>query len=320
MDKVSVSLLIITLNEERNIARCIKSALWADDIVVLDSGSTDRTVQIAQSMGARVFNEDWRGYGPQKQRAVELANYDWVLSLDADEELSPSLSREIQELFSSNKIKDFDGYTMARKTFHLGRWIMHGGWYPDFQLRLFDKKKCSWSPDILHEFVICEHSLKLKNDLHHYAFGSLFEQVRINNVYSSLGMQKLLDKNKNFSLYYLMFKPWVKFIECYFFKLGFRDGIAGFIIAVGAAYSQFLRYAKLWESKYVLAKSEAKLGFKSGVLQDKAREIQIVKSNEIPREYSTTSSSDTRKDIYAELTEEKSNKKKSNLEAKTAVY
>lgn len=248
MDKLSLSLLIITLNEESNIARCIRSASWANDIVVLDSGSTDRTCEIARALGARVYQEEWRGFGPQKRRAVELAKNDWILSLDADEELSPALSREIQALYKTGFTAD--GYSMARKTFHLGRWIVHGGWYPDRQLRLFNKQKCHWSEDILHEFVIGKNIKTLNNDLNHHAFGSLFEQVQTNNKYSTLAVTKLQEQGRGhiFSMYKLLVKPFVKFIECYFVKFGFMDGMPGFIIAVGAAYSQFLRFAKLWES------------------------------------------------------------------------
>lgn len=247
MEKLPVALVVITMNEEESIAKCINSVPWVSDIVVVDSGSEDKTVEIAKSLGARVFVEEWRGFGPQKHRAVELAQFEWVLCLDADEALSKELS---QELFNLVKYKRFtnDSFAIPRKTFHMGRWILHGGWYPDYQVRFFKKTKSQWSNDSLHEHVEGAPFGFLTNALEHQAFDDLYDQVRTNNKYSSLGARSLSQKKTNFHITQIIIKPFVKFIECYLIKKGYKDGIPGYIIAVGAAYSAFLKYAKLWES------------------------------------------------------------------------
>jgi glycosyltransferase involved in cell wall biosynthesis len=251
--KIPVSLVIITLNEESNIERCILSAPFVDDVVVVDSGSIDRTVEIAEKCGARVIQEKWRGYGPQKAFATALAKNSWILSMDADEALSPTLAEEIVKKFS--QFDPYGGYLVPRKSYHLGRWIGHGGWYPDYQLRLFNKENSNWNPALLHEKVQVRREFKMENDLLHWVFDDLSDQVLTNDRYSTLGAQQWADSGKKFSLFKLLSKPPTKFIESYFFKAGFRDGLAGFMIAVSAAYSVFLKFAKLWEIERVKNKT-----------------------------------------------------------------
>lgn len=243
--KLPISLVVVTLNEESNIERCLQSVPFASDTVVVDSFSTDRTREIAQNLGANVIQEAWRGYGAQKAFAVTHAKNDWILSLDADEALSPELQREITERFAT--LNPQVGYELPRRSFHLGRWIHHGGWYPDAQIRLFHRQYSQWSSNALHEKVQVKSKERLRHDMHHWVFASLSAQVLTNDKYSTLGAENLFKSGKSFSLFKLIFKPWTKFIECYFLKQGFRDGLPGFIIAVGAAYSIFLRQAKLWE-------------------------------------------------------------------------
>jgi glycosyltransferase involved in cell wall biosynthesis len=243
--KLPLSLVVITLNEETNIERCLKSVPFASDIVVVDSLSTDRTVETAEKLGARVLTEKWRGYGPQKAFAVSQAKYDWILSLDADEALSPQAQQEILDKFAS--FQEEVGYEIPRLSWHLGRWILHGGWYPDYQLRLFHREHSKWTDAALHEKVEVNSKVRLEHPILHWVFDDLSDQVLTNDKYSTLGAANLNAQGKRFSLLKLIFKPWSKFIECYFIKLGFLDGRPGFIIAVGAAYSIFLRHAKLWE-------------------------------------------------------------------------
>lgn len=251
--KFPISLVIITLNEQDGIARAIESASFCDDVVVLDSGSTDDTCQIARSLGARVVLEEWRGFQAQKQRATELAKNDWVLSLDGDEAVSSELRDQMIALFKSwsqgaaQSHFNVDGYKFPRLTFNLGRWIRHGGWYPDWQLRLYNRTRAKWVGGQVHERVAAEKIEKLEGALHHYPFATHAEQVATNNRYSGLGAEALLAKGEKFKLTKLMFKPISKFLETYVIKRGFQDGLPGFIIAVGAAYSIFLKYAKLWE-------------------------------------------------------------------------
>ncbi len=243
-----LTLAIITLNEEDNIERCLRSVDFVDDIVVVDSGSKDRTVEIARSLGARVFEEHWRGYRDQKTRAAELGKNPWVLSLDADEALSEELAGEIESLFA-NRLPELDAYRIPRISFHLGRWIHHGGWYPDYQTRLFDKTRARWSAGHVHEHIQADEIGRLENNIKHWVFKDLSHNVRTNNEYSSLGAEDLVDRGKKASVFKLFFKPPFKFLEVYVLKRGFLDGIPGFIIAVGAAYSLFLKFAKLWEKK-----------------------------------------------------------------------
>lgn len=247
MKKLPISLVVITLNEESNIERCLRSVPFVSDIVVVDSGSRDATVDLAQKMGARVFHEAWRGFGPQKRFAVEKAAYDWVLSLDADEALSPELAREIEEKFATFRAEY--GYLMPRKSFHLGRWIQYGGWFPDDQLRLFNRLFSNFNEDTIHEKVEVSHRERLKAPILHWVFKNLSHQVVTNDRYSSLQAGELLRKGQGPSFWRLLLKPPTKFIECYFFKKGFLDGIPGLVIAISASYSVFLKWAKVWEEK-----------------------------------------------------------------------
>ncbi len=254
MSKYPVSLVIIALNEEAKIARCIESAPWVDEVILVDSGSTDRTREIAKKLGSRVVEEKWRGYQQQKIFACSLAKNDWILSLDADEALSSELSETLKNLCSGVSNPDLrfsfqknDGIEFSRISFTHGRWIKHGGWYPDWQLRFFDRKRASWQARNVHERVEALHKVRLEQSIEHWPFDSLSEQITTNNRYSSLGAQDLFERGKKFSLMKLLFKPVSKFIETYIFKRGFMDGMAGFIISVGAAYSVFLKFGKLWE-------------------------------------------------------------------------
>jgi glycosyltransferase involved in cell wall biosynthesis len=239
-----ITLVVITKDAEQHLARCLDSVPWAHEKIVLDSGSSDGTVEMAKRHGARVVVEEWRGFGPQKQRATDLATTDWIINLDADEALSPELQKEIQTLLAEDMA---DAYALPRLSFHMGRWIRHGGWYPDRQVRLYDRTKARWSTDKLHEKVEALVIGRLKSPILHWVFDDLSDQVMTNDRYSTLGSKKLLDQGRSFRLFYLLVKPWVKFFEVYVWKRGFLDGLPGFVIAVGAGYSVFLKWAKLWE-------------------------------------------------------------------------
>ena len=245
-----ISAVIICKNEQDNIERCLKSLNWVDEIVVYDSGSTDNTINIAQKLGAKVHQGPWLGFGPSKHEATKRASHDWILSLDADEEVSDHLRQEIQV-----KLATLDAdyiYKIPRVSFYLGRWIRHGGWYPDYQIRLFNRTTHQWNNAEIHERVVplkgnLEHIAELENDLQHYVFKNIEHQVQTNNRYSSLQAQAMYKNKKSFSYFHLFTKPYVKFIECYFVKLGFLDGWAGYAIARNAAYSALLKWLKLKE-------------------------------------------------------------------------
>jgi len=248
---IKISVAIITFNEEKNIKRCINSVLdIADEIVVVDSLSNDNTCSIAKNLGAKVIDQKFLGHIAQKQLAVNNCKNDWILSLDADEELSVQLKDEIKNLLKTSL--KFDAYIMPRVSFHLGRWIRNGGWYPDAKIRLFNKNKAKWGGYNPHDKVIVQGSVgKLKSDLQHYVFKDLRHNIDTNNSYSSIMAEDLYKSGVSFSYVKLFLKPIGKFLEVYIYKKGFLDGMPGFIIAIGASYSMFLKFAKFWEMKKV---------------------------------------------------------------------
>lgn len=245
-----ISASIITLNEAKKLRDCILSLDWVDEIVVVDSLSGDATVEIAESLGAKVIEQPFLGHVKQKDFAVRHCSNNWVICLDADERVSPQLKTQIIKLFETHPDGDLPckGYTVARRSFHLGRWILHGGWYPDRNIRLFDRRFGGWHGVDPHDRIEVAGKLgNLNAALDHYVFDDLAHNVQQNNFFSGISAKILYEKGKKPSLIKLIFKPPGKFIETYFVKQGFRDGLPGFIIAVGAAYSMFLKYAKLWE-------------------------------------------------------------------------
>jgi glycosyltransferase involved in cell wall biosynthesis len=239
-----ISLVIIALNEQKNIERCILSAPFVSEVVVLDSGSTDDTVAIARKLGARVFVEPWRGFAKQKIRATQLAANDWVLSLDADEALSPELAEEIKKL---NFSADVDAYAMPRLTYHLNQWMYHSGMHPDYQTRLFNRKKTNWKDVQVHEHIEAKNKQKLNNNILHWSFESVTHQIETINKYSSLRAVDFKNSGKKYSSLKMMTKIISKFFEAYIFKKGYRDGVPGLIVSVVSAFATFLRWAKLYE-------------------------------------------------------------------------
>ncbi|HCM40255.1 MAG TPA: glycosyltransferase family 2 protein [Bdellovibrionales bacterium] len=250
MARLPVSITIISLNEETNIARALKSVAWAEDILVVDSGSTDRTVEIARTHGARVLQNAWLGYGQQKNFAQAQAKHDWVLNIDADEVVSPALFEEIERSLAkvqSGRLQA-DAFCFPRKTYYLGKWIRHGGWYPNVLVRLANRNKCSWTEPHVHEELLARGPVvSLQQALDHYAFTSIRDQILTNLRFARLGTEDLRRKGVRPSLIRLIFKPAGKFLETYFLKRGFLDGLPGFIISINAAHSIFLKYAFLFE-------------------------------------------------------------------------
>ena len=245
MNSIALSAVVIVKNEESNIERCLRSLNWVSEVVVYDSGSSDCTVELAKKMGAKVIEGEWLGFGPTKHKATELAQFDWILSVDADEEVSTELRQEIEQRLSN--LNPQVGYRLPRISFYLGRWIKHGGWYPDYQLRLFNKKFSQWTDDVIHEKVKSNLQENFSSSLKHYVFKNIHHQVETNNRYSTLQAEQMRLRGKKFSYFHFMTKPYVKFIECYFWKLGFLDGWPGYIIARNAAYSVYLKWIKLKE-------------------------------------------------------------------------
>ncbi len=240
---MKISATIITFNEERHVARVIESLRCCDEILVLDSGSNDRTVEIATKLGARVVEASWHGYAAQKNIAAELAEHDWILSLDADESLSEALEAELWHIKKAGP--KFNGYTMPRLAQYLGRWILHSGWYPDRKVRLFNKQKAKWVGEFVHESVTVDGPVgHLKSNLLHFTCDSLSEHLRTMDRYTTLAAQEIVSRGKPITYSRLLLDPPSTFLRSYVAKLGFLDGVEGLAIAYMAALYNFIKYSK----------------------------------------------------------------------------
>lgn len=240
---MKLSVIIITKNEAHCIARCLQSVDFADEVIVLDSGSTDGTVEICRQLGAQVSVTDWPGFGVQKNRALDLATGDWVLSLDADETVTPKLRDEIVATIQAGKA---DIYSLPRLSSYLGRPMHHSGWWPDRVVRLFKRGMARFSPDLVHEKLLFEgKSEPLKAWLEHEAFTSLEEVIDKVNRYSSAGAEMAYGRGKGASLGTAVLKGLVAFFRTYVLRAGFLDGKEGFMLAVSNAEGTYYRQLKL---------------------------------------------------------------------------
>ena len=250
MEKISV--VIICLNEEKNIGRCIDSVKEiADEILILDSYSTDQTTGIAKEKGATVIQEAFRGYIQQKNRAVELAAHNYVLSLDADEALDPELIHSIARTKDHLKMA---AYRMNRLSNYCGQFIRHGSWYPDAKIRLFDRRLAQWGGTNPHDKIILEGDLKvehLRGNILHFSYHTISEHVAQNNKFSTLAAESLFAKGKKTNLFKIAFNPFWAFFQSYLLRAGFMDGLFGWVIAIQIAHLTFLKHLKL----YLLCKS-----------------------------------------------------------------
>ena len=246
---MDISAVIIAYNEERNLEAALASLKGVvSEIVVVDSFSTDATFRIAKKHTARVVQRRWTNYADQKNYANGLAAGPWILSLDADERLSPELREELLALRSSFKEPDCAGFSMPRRVFYLGRWIRHSGWYPDRRVRLFRKEAARWEGDYVHESLIVAGRIeRLKGDVHHFSYHDIADHLDRINKFSGLGAQKLYARRKRCRAVHLIVLPPARFLKSYFLKAGFLDGFPGLVISVLNGYAAFARYAKLRE-------------------------------------------------------------------------
>ena len=246
MSRRPVTACIITRNEEVNLPDCLASVGWADEIVVVDSRSTDRTREIAAAAGARVIERDFAGHIEQKNFAVDQAKNDWVLCIDADERLSPELRASMQAALEDPAPPE--AFEFARLTFHVGRPIRHGGWYPDRKTRLFDRRKARWGGRNPHDHVeVKGRTGRLAGDLHHYSYRSLSDHLRQIDFFTDIAAKDKRARGERSSFARMALRPAWKFLRMYVMKGGFLDGLPGFIVAVTGAYYVFLKYAKLRE-------------------------------------------------------------------------
>jgi len=252
-----ISATLITYNEELNIGEALESVSWVDEIVVIDSGSSDATLEICRRFTDRITHRDWTGYVDQKNYAVEKARHDWILSLDADERLSRELQIEIQDLARQGFQKP--GYKIPRLTFFMGRWINHGDWYPDYQLRLFDRRHGKWAGGHVHESVKTSGNPGfLRGEIHHYTYRSLSDYLRRLETYSTLAALDYQQKGKVATPFKLLGNPAAAFIKAYLLKRGFLDGAPGLAVAVMGAVSVFFKYAKLYELQHKTSASQVR--------------------------------------------------------------
>jgi glycosyltransferase involved in cell wall biosynthesis len=243
---MTISAVVIANNEERNIARCLDSLAWADEIVLIDSESSDRTVEIAKAYGALVTTRSWNGFGPTKQAAVELATSEWILSIDADEVVTPALAAQIRQKIDG--ASDVSGYYIKRRTLFMGRWIQYCGWYPDRVLRLFRKSRGRFDDALVHERVVLEgHSANIEEDILHYSYPDLETYMAKFGRYMALGAEELHTKGRRAGLIDLTIRPAASFFKHYVARQGFRDGVPGLVISTMSSVAVFVKYSKLWE-------------------------------------------------------------------------
>ena len=241
----AVSVTIVTLNEADHLSAAIDSASWADEVIVVDCGSADATVAIARDRGARVEHRDWTGWVDQKNFAAGLARNDWIFSLDADERISPELAGEVQLLLRTEP--PAGAYRMPRVTFHLGRWIRTTDFYPDYQTRLYDRRRARWRGKYVHESVALEsgHPKQLRHELRHLSYRDLSDQVERINRYTSLAARQLHESGRRATMLDLLMHPPAAFLRNYLLRRGIADGAVGLIISLMQAWSVFLKFAKL---------------------------------------------------------------------------
>ncbi len=241
-----LTVTLVTRNEAANIAAALESIRWADEIVVVDSESTDDTVAIARRFTERVVVRPWPGYVAQKNFAADQASHDWILSLDADERVSPELAHEIRALLSGAPTAA--GYRIPRVTFHFGRWIRSTDWYPDYQLRLYDRRRAQWAGRHVHESVRANGPVvRLHGELQHYAYRDIAHHLQTMDRYTTLAARQMFEDGRRAGWIDILLVPRLTFFRNYILRGGFRDGMAGLVISAMNAYYVGLKFAKLWE-------------------------------------------------------------------------
>jgi glycosyltransferase involved in cell wall biosynthesis len=250
IEKIPVSVYLLTTNNRRTVERCLKSLSWAEELVIVDSFSQDGTYEICKPYTHKLFQRKWTGHRDQYQYAADLTTRDWIMFVDADEEIPPELAEEMRRELKG-KAKDLDGYFVYRRTYYLGRWIRYGGWYPDGEIRLYRREKGRWEGGLHAKLVVDGKIGILKNQYFHYTYLDISDQIQTIDRYSKTAAKDMVNNSKPFRLVNLLFSPPFRFFKDYILKLGFLDGIPGLIIAVSTAYYVFIKHAKLWEHHFI---------------------------------------------------------------------
>jgi glycosyltransferase involved in cell wall biosynthesis len=252
--QLPLSVAIIAKNEAHNLPRCLASVRgWVSEIVVVLNDTTDASESIVRDAGGSVHHLPWRGYRDTKNDAVDLTSAAWILSLDADEEVSPALRADIAAFLARPDLDSFAGARFPRKVWFINRWITHGDWYPDYSLRLFRRDRARWGGDqFVHEKVECRGPVAtLRGDLHHFSFPSLSAHVAKINPFADLFVRQQQARGNRFPLAAAIFRPGWRFFRAYVVKLGFLDGFPGFYIAWATAFGTFVRYSRLYEAENI---------------------------------------------------------------------
>ena len=243
---VPVTATVITFNEAANIEAALASLSWADEIIVVDSESTDTTAAIARKFTDKVIVRPWPGYVAQKNFAAEQASHDWIFSLDADERVTPELASEVKATLAREPRAA--GYRVPRVTFHLGRWMRSTDWYPDYQLRLYDRRRARWAGKYVHESVKADGPVEyLRSELQHYAYRDQAHHLETMDRYTTLAVKQMFEEGRRAGFLHLMVHPPAAFFRNYVLRGGFRDGKAGLIVSAMNARYVRLKFAKLWE-------------------------------------------------------------------------
>ena len=244
----TISVCITAGNEEKNIRRCLESVKWADEIVVVDSFSTDRTPEICREYTDLVYEHKWLGYIGQKNLIKDLAACPWIMFVDADEEVSDELRDEILDEFTRGSTKTYAGFEFPRVVFYLGRWIKHGDWYPDVKLRLFRRELGTCCGKEPHDQILVDGAVKrMKGHMHHFTYEGILDQIATINRFTSITAETKFKDGRLSHISDLLLRPLFRFVRGYVFRGGFLDGLPGLIIAISTSYGVFAKYAKLWE-------------------------------------------------------------------------
>jgi glycosyltransferase involved in cell wall biosynthesis len=241
-----VSVYVLTYNNTRTLEGCLRSLAWADELIVVDSFSDDGSFELAKTFTDKVHRKEWAGHREQYQYAADLTTNEWIMFVDADEEIPPELANEIRTALEQNR-GECDGYICHRRTFYLGRWIEYGGWYPDYEIRLYRRDKGRWEGDLHAKIEVKGRVKHLNHHYLHYTYGDISDHIQTIDKYSQTAAEDMIRAGEKFSLWKLLFRPPFRFLKEYVFKGGLRDGLPGLIVAICTVFYVFMKYAKLWD-------------------------------------------------------------------------